>query len=257
MEIQHDAPTLAGVKPCPSCKAQIERDAVLCIHCGYNLASGQKIAKINGIAANRNLIVLGGGALVVMILAAAFLFWPESDQPPPPAAPAPAPVASPPPPAVVPEPNATPAPVLSEPPPPPSPSPEEIAAQKAEEERLAREAEAERLQAERAAFEAKKAQAEQALRRQMEIREPLHKLGDTVELRRKNGFIQKGELQRFSGTGTNRVAVVATATGEIGIPHVTLDPPSRRRMDPNYHEAYKQHVMSTRGPATPGTPPAE
>jgi hypothetical protein len=127
---------------------------------------------------------------------------------------------------------------------------------------LAAQAEAERLslaaqaEAERAAFAAKKVQAERNLRQQLETREPLHKLGDTVELRRKNGVLNKGTLQRFSGVGTNRAAVVATPLGEISVPLVSLDNASRRRMDPEYREAFIQHLLSTKLPDPAVEPPA-
>lgn len=257
MEIQRDTPTLAGVKPCPSCKAQIEKDAVLCIHCGYNLATGQKIAGDSWFAANKKLVYLGGGGLLVVALAAVYAFRPESDAPPPfvpsaapvtvqPAAPAT------PPPAVESAPAAE-AETPSEPEAPAEPTPEELAAQQAEAERLAREAEEARIQAERAEFEAKKLQAEQTLRQQLETREPMYVLGDEVELRRRNGVIHKGELQRFAGAGDDRVAVVATSVGEIGVPLVTLDPPSRRRMDRDYREAFIAHVLSTKLPEPAAT----
>ncbi len=143
--------------------------------------------------------------------------------------------------------------------PPPAPTQEELAAQKAEAKRaeLEAQAEAERLaleaqaEAERAAFEVKKFEAEQNLRLQLDTREPLYGMNEVVELRRKNGVFHKGTLTGLAGTGTGRVALVATPTGEIGVPLVTLDTPSRRRLDPEYREAYIQHMMSTRIPAPP------
>jgi phage FluMu protein Com len=256
MTIQHGAPTLAGSRPCPSCKTPVERDAVLCIHCGYNFASGKKVGAENWFAKNQKIALLAGGGLVVLGLGLAYVFWPETPAPPPyvPAA-VPAPATA--------KPAADAAPVTAtaqpaqpaqpvEPPPPPKPTPEELAAQQAEAERVAREAEEKRLAEERAAFEAKKIQAEMNLRQQLEVREPMHRLGENVELRRKNGVLHKGELQRFAGTGTGRVAVVATALGEIGVPLVELDPASRRRVDPDYREAFIGHLLSTRLPAAPG-----
>ncbi len=246
MDIQRNAPNLSGAKPCPSCKAQVARDAVLCIQCGYNFATGQSMAPGGWFAANQKTVLLAAAGLVAIALAAAYALWPEPPPPPPPAAPAAAAVT----PAAEPA-ELTPAPApepVAEPDTPAEPTPEEIAARQAEEERLAREAEEARLAAERAAFEAKKAEAELTLRQQLETREPMHKLGDVVELRRRNGVIHKGELERFSGTGTERVAVVATAMGEIGVPLVTLDPPSRRRMDRDYREAFIAHMLSTKLP---------
>ncbi len=261
LTVQRDAPNLSGGRPCPSCKTQIARDAVLCIHCGYNLVTRQKAGGGSWFAANQKLVFLGGGALVVMAAATAFLFWPEPALPPPPPVapaapaavqPAPPPAAPAVPVAVAAETNVPAQPV--EPPPPPGPTPEELAAQQAEAERVALAAQAE---AERLAFEAKKAQAEKNLRLQLDSREPLHKLNDAVQLRRKNGVLHKGTLQRFSGAGTNRVAIVITATGEVEVPLTSLDPSSRRRMDADFREAFIQHLLSTKLPSTPESAPAE
>ncbi len=257
MEIQHDAPDLSGAKPCPACKATVARDAVICIHCGYNFATQKKPGGNSWFAANPKLVGLAGGGLALLIAAAAYLLWPESAPPPPPFVPSPAaekparpPKETPPPQTAAAETNAPEQPAT--PPSPPKPTPEELAAQQAEEERLAREAEEARLQAEREAFEARKAQAGQTLRQKLDLQEPLFQMNDPVELRRKNGLVDKGTFMGFAGSGTNRVALVATATGQIGVPLAVLDPASRRRMDPEYREAFIQHVLNTKLP-----PPSE
>ena len=267
MTVQHDAPTLAGGKTCPSCKAQVERPAVLCIHCGYNSTTKKKAGGDGWFAANRKLVFFAAGGIVVLAAAAAFLFWPEPELPPPafvsaasePTAtqPAAAPAESTAP--AAPEPSSATAVAMAEtnapaesaaPPPPPAPTPEELAAQKAEAERLAREAEV-------AAFQAKKFEAEQNLRLQLDMREPLYQQNELVELRRKNGVVDKGTFSGFAGTGTGRVALVATPTGEIGVPLAALDTASRRRLDPEFREAFIQHLMNTKVPAAPGAAPAK
>ena len=86
--------------------------------------------------------------------------------------------------------------------------------------------------------------------------EPLYQPNEAVELRRKNGIIDKGVFTGFSGSGTGRVALVATPTGEIGVPLAALDNPSRRRLDPEYREAFIQHLLSTKLPEAPGEPTA-
>ncbi|MGD9781119.1 MAG: hypothetical protein AB7V14_03095 [Kiritimatiellia bacterium] len=268
MTVQHNAPALAGGKTCPSCKAQVERPAVLCIHCGYNFTTRKKAGGDGWLAANRTLVLFAAGGIVVLAAAAAFLFWPEPEGPPPAFVPAAGePTASPPAttapaesaapaapessPATPAAPAETNAPAESAaPPPPPAPTPEELAAQKAEAERLAREAEL-------AAFQAKKFEAEQNLRLQLDVREPLYQQNESVELRRKNGVVDKGTLSGFSGTGTGRVALVATPTAEIGVPLVALDSASRRRLDPEYREAFIQHLMNTQAPAAPAAAPAK
>ncbi len=251
LTIQHDAPNLSGAKPCPSCRQQIARDAMLCVHCGYNFASGKKTGEPT--PPNPLLVAAGVVALIVAGLGVAYWFWPASEPPPPaivsasespavvaeptpvppPAAPTNAPAQTEPPP----KPAATP-----KPPPPPAPTREEIAAQKAE--------------AERAAFADKKAKAEQNLRLQLASREPMYQINEPLELRRKNGVIDKGTLTGFAGTGTGRVALVATPRGEIGVPLNLLDNPTRRRIDPEYREAFIQHLLSTKLPEAPGAPPA-
>ena len=255
MTIQHDAPSLAGGRPCPSCKTPIERNAVLCIHCGYNLATGKKVSG-SWLAVNQKLLTLIGVGLVVVALAAAYALWPEAAAPPPPAAPATASApAAPEAPAAVPAATNVPA-EPAPPPPPPAPTPEELAAQQAEAERAAIAAQQAQAAAERAEFDAKKARAEQTFRQQLDAREPLYQINETVELRRKNGIIDKGTLTSFAGTGTGRVALVATARGEVGVPLNLLDNASRRRVDPEYREAFVRHVLNTKLPE-PGETPAE
>ena len=247
LTIQHDAPNLSGAKPCPSCRQQIARNAMLCVHCGYNFATGKKTG--DPTPPNPWLVVLGVAALIAAGLGAAYWLWPASEA----AAPVVLAEASP---AVATEPAPVPAATAAptnapvetkipskpaatpKPPPTPAPSKEELAAQKAA--------------AEQAAFAAKKAQAEQNLRLQLASREPLYKINEPLELRRKNGVIDKGTLTGFAGTGTDRVALVATPRGEIGVPLNLLDNPSRRRLDPEYREAFIQHLLSTKLPEPAG-----
>ena len=251
LTIQHNAPTLAGVKPCPHCKAQIERDAVLCIHCGTNLATGQKAGGPSWLAAHKFIVIATAAGIVFSVFLIAFLFWPEPPAPPVtlPAqtkvpAVKPAPSAKPEKPAA-PAPAAAPAdaPTTPEPAPapepPPEPTPEELAAQQAE--------------AERVAFAERKFVAEQEFRFQLDTREPLYLTNELVELRRRNGILNKGSLAGFDGTGTNRVILLNTPDGEVRVPLMSLDPPTRRRLDPEYREAFIRHVMSTRlpGPEAP------
>ncbi len=112
----------------------------------------------------------------------------------------------------------------------PRATPEEIASKRAKENR--------------ATFETKKAQAEQTLQQQLDSKTPLYKIGDTVELRRKNGIFHKGTLQGFSGSGEERVAIIATTMGEVDVPLNSLDNPSRRRADADYRERFVQHLLS-------------
>jgi|GEM_PF-641959 hypothetical protein len=249
LTIQHGAPNLSGAKPCPDCRHQVARDASLCIHCGYNFVTGKKAGEKSWLAANLGLVLVLAGVAAAAVAGGFYLLrTEEAPLPPPPAEPAAEPAAAVPAPQdPVQEPAATHAPTepvaAPEPPPPPAPSPEELAAQKAA--------------AERAAFAAKKAEAERNLRLQLATREPPYKLNEPVELRRKNGLFDKGTLTGFAGAGTNRVALVATPRGEIGVPLAALDNPTRRRIDPEYREAFIRHLLSTKLPEPAGQPNQE
>jgi hypothetical protein len=215
MEIQRNAPNLSGAKPCPSCQTPIARDAVLCTHCGYDFATGQK-ARGPGLPWKKHLWVplLGAG---IVFLALNAVQRGKSD----PAAQAP-----------------------TKQPAPPKATAFEPAALDKHSAPNAREI-----------FEAKKILAEETFRRQLDAQEPPYALNEPVELRRVNGFIDKGTLMGFSGDGTNRVAIVAAARGEIGVPLVALDPSSRRRVDAEFREAFIRHVLSTSNPAASGDKP--
>ena len=246
LTIQHGAPNLSGAKPCPACRHQAARDATLCVHCGYNFATGKKSGEKGWLASNLGFVLLLAAVAAAAVAGGFYLLRPPAAPlPPPPEEPAPAPATAAPAPAPaapVPAAAATSAPpaepvAAPAPPLPPAPTPEELAARKAE--------------AERAAFAAKKAEAERNLRLQLASREPLFKLNDPVELRRKNGLLDKGTFSGYAGEGTNRVALLATPRGEIGVPLNALDNPTRRRIDPEYREAFIQHLLSTPAPADP------
>lgn len=203
MEIQRNAPDLLGAKPCPSCQKPVERNATLCVHCGYDMATGKKTAGAGRGTAKPFIAVMV--LIVVMGLAvAAAVVWRRAEKAPDarrtfePLAPAATPAAA----------------------------PEEPAA------------------TERRIFDAKKAEAEATFRRQLDEREPLYQVNDKVELRRKNGLVDKGTLMGISGVGAARVAIVATATSEIGVPLMSLDNVSRRRVDALYRDAFIQHMLS-------------
>ena len=211
MEIQRNAPNLSGAKPCPSCGETIARDASACIHCGYNLATGEKARTRTGHGKRRFWLALAAA----FFAAAVATFWlrpPRPAAPPPASAPAPEPAVS--------SPAAGPA----------AKNPDD--------------------------FSARKAAAVMDFRKEMDAREPLFKMNDSIELRRKNGIVDKGILTDIRGTGAARVALLATPVGEIGVPLNTLDSASRRRVDPLYREAYIQHMLSLGAPP-PESPAAE
>ncbi len=81
MSIQHDAPNLSGAKVCPACQTPAARNAVICVHCGYNFASGKKVGGESWFAANQNLVLLLGGGLIVLALGLGYLLWPDTEAP--------------------------------------------------------------------------------------------------------------------------------------------------------------------------------
>ena len=193
-----------------------------CSHCGKPnpAATQQQVGEECACCANTRWLVTIGAAFLALVAISAFLFGTKPENPIP-EAPIAAPDSAGP---------TSPSPTLVETPvqpvPPPGPVPEYAETQQAETERMAQ-------------------VAEQALRRQLDESEPLYKINETVELRRTNGFIDKGTLTSFSGTGTGRVALVATPTHEIGVPLESLDSASRRRLDPDFREAYIAHRLIT------------
>ncbi len=244
IRIQRDAPNLSGSKICPSCKSTIGRDAVLCIRCGHDFKTGKKIVKPSWFSQHKGIVLASSAGFLVVIVALTFIFWPKSLPPPiapitPPLAAQPPPTTPPPPAAPAPTPPVAqavvPPPSKTTPPPPPPPTPAQRAAKQAE--------------TDRAIFEAKKRQAEQKLRQQLDAGKPMQKVGTTVELRRKNGVIDKGTFQGFAGTGTNRVAVLVSPTKKSGVPLVALDPDSRIRLDLEYREAFIRHLLNNPQPA--------
>ena len=122
LTIQHGAPNLSGAKPCPACRRQAARDATLCIHCGYNFATGKKSGEKGWLAANLGFVLLLAAVAIAAVAGGFYLLRP-AETPPPPEAPAPVAVA-PAPVAPVPAPAATDAPPaepVAAPAPPPAP----------------------------------------------------------------------------------------------------------------------------------------
>ena len=238
MRIQRDAPNLSGSKICPSCKSTIGRDAVLCIRCGHDFKTGKKIVKPSWFSQHKMAVIASSAGAIGIVLALAFVLWPKT--PPPPIAPITPPLAAQPLPPAATVPPSPPSPVASPIIPPPKPEPTPTPAQQT----------AKQAETDRSIFEAKKRQAEQQLRQQLDKGKPLHKVGSIVELRRKNGVIDKGTFQGFAGTGTNRVAVLASPTQKSGVPLVSLDPDSRIRLDLEYREAFIRHLLNNPKPTT-------
>lgn len=235
MHIIRNASTLAGGKPCPKCKEPVDLQATICVHCGYNFETGKKMAKCRVSSDHRCLARLCGGVLILAVAVALHGQWSKirlcatqvrasADRLIAARS------------AAVPEP----AEVQPAPPEPPPRAPESVAPPPEDP---------------RVAFEARKVQLAESIRRKLDATAPLYKPNDKVKVRRNNGQIVRGTLLRFVGEGTNRVAFVDTAEGVRKIPLLFLDWDSRARMDSGYREKYIRHMLNIRTSAsTSGQP---
>lgn len=211
LRLMRDVPTLAGTRSCPKCRTQIERDAHICIRCGYNLVTGQTLQAIRKFPW-RGVGKLLAGLILLAGLACAWLHWGNRI---PALRVAPAEPAAPPAVAAVP----VPAPA---PPAPPAPAPENTS---------------------RSDFDQKRIQAIPAFRQRLDETMPLWKPGDQVDLRLKTGRILHATL-KYVGRGTNRMAVVATGEGKRVLYYKDLDRDSRLHLDVRYREDYIRYSLN-------------
>lgn len=77
--------TAAKQKKCPSCKAALAPQAVLCVACGFDLRTGSKVGSTPASKANLPLVLLlaGGVAAVLVVIAvgaALFFLWPRGSE---------------------------------------------------------------------------------------------------------------------------------------------------------------------------------
>ncbi len=261
LHVIHDAPDLHGAgKPCPKCGAKAPADAVLCVQCGYNFKTG-KNASGGHPPEPKRLIALGAVAGVILVGALVWFLLPKDEEFVPPAnIPSEEQIAAD---------RAAREQKLAE---------EKAAKEKAEaDKKAAEEAEKARLEAEkeaalqaqaeaeaaaaraaeeaaaaeaeaqRQAFEAKKAQALETFRARLDQTEPMYQLGETVELRTKNGLVRKGVLKYFGRRDGVRFARIETElAGNLEIPITEMDPATRRRCDDEYRAAYIQRFIDTK-----------
>lgn len=261
LHVIHDAPDLHGAgKPCPKCGAKAPADAVLCTQCGYNFKTGKKVG--GGLPPEtKRLIALGAVAGVILIGALVWFLLPKEEEFVPPAnIPSEEQIAAD---------RAAREQKLAE---------EKAAKEKAEaEKKAAEEAEKARLEAEkeaalqaqaeaeaaaaraaeeaaaaeaeaqRLAFEAKKAQALETFRARLDQTEPMIQPGETVELRTRNGLVQKGVFKRYGRRDGIRFAVLETElNGTLEIPIQDMDPATRRRCDAEFRAAYIQRFIDAK-----------
>ena len=261
LHVIHDAPDLHGAgKPCPKCGAKAPADAILCVQCGYNFKTGKKVG--GGLPPEtKRLIILGAVAGVILVGALVWFLLPKEEEFVPPAnIPSEEQIAAD---------RAAREQKLAE---------EKAAKEKAEaDKKAAEEAEKARLEAEkeaalqaqaeaeaaaaraaeeaaaaeaeaqRLAFEAKKAQALETFRARLDATEPMIQPGETVELRTRNGLVQKGVFKRYGRRDGVRFAVLETElNGTLEIPIQDMDPATRRRCDAEFRAAYIQRFIDAK-----------
>ncbi len=261
LHVIHDAPDLHGAgKPCPKCGAKAPADAVLCVQCGYNFKTGKNVS--GGLPPEtKRLIALGAVAGVILLGGLVWFLLPKEEEFVPPAnIPSEEQIAAD---------RAAREQKLAE---------EKAAKEKAEaDKKAAEEAEKARLEAEkeaalqaqaeaeaaaaraaeeaaaaeaeaqRQAFEAKKAQALETFRARLDATEPMIQPGETVELRTRNGLVQKGVFKRYGRRDGVRFAVLETElNGTLEIPIQDMDPATRRRCDAEFRAAYIQRFIDAK-----------
>ena len=261
LHVIHDAPDLHGAgKPCPKCGAKAPADAVLCVQCGYNFKTGKNVS--GGLSPEtKRLIALGAVAGVILLGGLVWFLLPKEEEFVPPAnIPSEEQIAAD---------RAAREQKLAE---------EKAAKEKAEaDKKAAEEAEKARLEAEkeaalqaqaeaeaaaaraaeeaaaaeaeaqRQAFEAKKAQALETFRARLDATEPMIQPGETVELRTRNGLVQKGVFKRYGRRDGVRFAVLETElNGTLEIPIQDMDPATRRRCDAEFRAAYIQRFIDAK-----------
>lgn len=261
LHVIHDAPDLHGAgKPCPKCGAKAPADAVLCTQCGYNFKTGKKVG--GGLPPEtKRLIALGAVAGVILIGALVWFLLPKEEEFVPPAnIPSEEQIAA--------DRAARERKLAEEKAAKEKAEAEKKAAEEAEKARLeaekeaaiqaqaeaeaaaaraAEEAAAAEAEAQRQAFEAKKAQALETFRARLDQTEPMIQPGETVELRTRNGLVQKGLFKRYGRRDGIRFAVLETElNGTLEIPIQDMDPATRRRCDAEFRAAYIQRFIDAK-----------
>ena len=233
LKVVRNAPNLSGAKSCPACRGTVAKDAVLCVLCGYNFATGKRAARAKAKTSYLELVVLlvllagiGAGIWGLLDRKARAKARAEAEAVAEAQAAADAAAAR----------QAAEAKAAEE------KAAAEAAAKAAEEERIRAEA-----AAERELFERKRAEAREEIRRKFEAAEPMWGEGETVELRRRNGVVSRGRLVRIVRRDEGRVAVLEESGGErTDVPLEALDGPSRRRIDAEFREEWLEGYMERR-----------
>ncbi len=240
LRVKRDTPPggEGDTKACPKCGADCPEDAVLCVQCGYDFRSGTVHKTATGMS--HTLLVIIAVVVSVVIAAGAILIlmnvFKKGDPQPiaavsedtPPAPPQPAHVG-------VPEEAVPERPEAVEPPvevtEEPEPLEEPDALEEAVEEEIAEVVE--QVEEEEIVDpEREMEEMRESLRLSLDDRVPPHLIGDTVVLRRMNGFVHRGELVAI------RDGVALVVDGEIRerVPLQELDRDSRLLVDMEFRE---------------------
>ena len=92
-----------------------------------------------------------------------------------------------------------------------------------------------------------KFQALETFRARLDQTEPMIQPGETVELRTRNGLVQKGVFKRYGRRDGVRFAVLETElNGTLEIPIQDMDPATRRRCDAEFRAAYIQRFIDAK-----------
>lgn len=233
LRVVRDAPNLSGAKKCPACGGTVAKDAVLCVLCGYNFATGKRAVRAKAKTSYLELVVL-----LVLLAAIGGGIWALLDRKAKAKARAEAEAVS--------EAEAVAAAKEAR-----RVAEELAAAEEAAAKAAAQAAEEARIRAEeeaaRALFEQKRAEAREEIRRKFEAAEPLWGEGDAVALRRRNGVVTQGTFVRFGRRDGVRFALVERDDGErVEVPLAELDAPSRRRIDTDFRAEYLEAYMARR-----------
>lgn len=221
-------------KPCPACNASIPSDAVLCVHCGFDLRKGKPIKPHGGLPhllAVLLSVVLGLMVSAIAIVALLNIFMDRDPAPEPPTHEQPAPS--------------------------PLGMPEDTVEKTVESDEKVDDELVEKASpiepepaieiAEPDPFEeeALRHQREQelrvGLRSILDERVPLRQVGDEVALRQQNGFIHRG---RIVSMRVDRLAIIDEGERTVVI-YDQLDANSRAAVDPVYREVMIEQRLKT------------
>ena len=232
LQVRHEA-VISGGRKCPRCGAQMDDEAVLCVHCGLDLRAD---ASASGPAISPKVIrtsLVAVGVVLVVILAWVFLQRRNADsgvlRVPAPARSATMPVSS----------GTNAASMLT--------STNAAAAANMDTQTLASAATATVASVAGAREDAARAQADieyrAVMKKRLDEKYPMYTRGASVVLRRMNGQVHRGVLTELR---KDAVVIVAAGNAVVQIPLAALDSPSRLRCDKAFRDRYTDLLAKRR-----------